>query len=111
MGDLAIWWGGLAAAALVGLAAGWYIGRSGEKRRIDRRVALALSQVENRHKRESNHWQAVLAEQAQQLKEARIKARKQEAAPPPALSQPAPAKGMQIDSTVHTEQRAREHQP
>ena len=78
MGDLAIGWGGVAAAALaglVGLAAGWCIGRIGQKRRIERRVALALSQVENRHKRELNHWQAVLAEQAQQLKEARLKAR------------------------------------
>jgi hypothetical protein len=79
MGNLAICLGGVAAAALAGLAAGWYIGRIREKQRIERRVAMALSQVENRHKRELNHWQAVLAEQAQQLKEARLKARMQEA--------------------------------
>ena len=79
MGNLAIWLGGMAAVALACLAVGWHTGRRHEKRRCKQRVALALSQVENRHKRELNHWQAVLAEQAQQLKEARIKARKREA--------------------------------
>ncbi len=79
MGNLAICLGGVAAAALTGLAAGFYIGRRREKHRIERRVSLALSQVENRHKRELNHWQAVLAEQAQQLKDARIKARMRDA--------------------------------
>jgi hypothetical protein len=79
MDDLAICLGGIAATALAGLAAGWFIGRRREKQRIERRVGLALSQMERRHKRELNHWQAVLAQQAQQLKEARIKARKQEA--------------------------------
>jgi hypothetical protein len=79
MGDLLMFLGAVAAAALASLAAGWHIGRSGEKRRCEQRVALALSQVQNRHKRELNHWQAVLAEQAQQLKEARIKARMQDA--------------------------------
>lgn len=79
MGNLLISLGGFAAGALAGLATGWYIGRRREKQRIEQRVALALSQIQNRHKRELNHWQAVLAEQAQQLKEARIKARRQEA--------------------------------
>ena len=79
MGDLAICLGELAAVALAGLAAGWYIGHRREKQRIERRVGLALSQLEKRHKRELNHWQAVLAQQAQQLKEARVKARTQEA--------------------------------
>lgn len=77
MGALALWLIGVAAAALASLAVGWRIGRRHEKRRCEQRVALALSQLENRHKRELNHWQAVLAEQAQQLKEARIKARMQ----------------------------------
>jgi cytochrome oxidase assembly protein ShyY1 len=78
MVDLAMWLGGLAAVALLCLAAGWQVGRRHEKQRCKQRVALALSQVEGRHKRELNHWQAVLAEQAQQLKEARIKARMQD---------------------------------
>jgi Flp pilus assembly protein TadB len=85
MGHLVMWLGGVAAAALASLAAGWHLGRRHEKQRCEQRVALALSQVQNRHKRELNNWQAVLAEQAQQLKEARIKARMQDArAPQPA---------------------------
>jgi hypothetical protein len=75
MGDLLIFVSAVVAAALAGLAAGWTLSRRRQKQRIDQRVALALSLVENRHKRELNHWQAVLAEQAQQLKEARRKAR------------------------------------
>jgi hypothetical protein len=79
MGNLAILVSAVAAAALAGLAAGWYLSRRRQKQRIDQRVALALSLVENRHKRELNHWQAVLAEQAKQLKEARLRARAQAA--------------------------------
>ncbi|GAB4555157.1 MAG: hypothetical protein Tsb007_11900 [Rhizobacter sp.] len=79
MGDLAMWLSGVAAAALASLATGWHLGRCHEKQRCEQRVALTLSQLQNRHKRELNHWQAVLAEQAQQLKEARTKARMQDA--------------------------------
>jgi len=90
MGDLAIWLGAMAAVALACLATGWHVGRRHEKRRCKQRVALALSQLEKRHKRELNHWQAVLAEQALQLKAARIKARTQD---------------------LHTQQSARSHHP
>lgn len=80
MGDLVIMFGWVAAAALACFATGWYIGRNRERQRIERRVALALRQMESRHKKELNNFQVIVARQAQELNEVRMKTKLHEAA-------------------------------
>ena len=69
MVDILSWLGWL--CAIVGAAMGWHFGRARELRRIERRLELAMSQLERRHRKEVKLIQAAFSKQAQELIQAR----------------------------------------